>query len=161
MSQTQHCRLAITPLSPVHMGSGQDYEPTGYVIDDETLYEFDGIAALQALPQAERDRLGRILEGRPKPDTLREVQRFFYDNRARLIAVSRHQVRVNRTVEGFYEERVGRIAQHEQGGGRVQNRLEIERTAYNPPTGQAILPGSGLKGAIRTALLDAKNGNSS
>jgi CRISPR-associated protein Csm5 len=157
MTETQHWWLAITPLSPVHMGAGQDYEPTGYVIDDGALFEFDGIAALKALPRAERDRLGRLLEGRPTPDMLREVQRFFYENRGRLIAVSRGQVRVNETVEAFYQERVGRVAQHEHGGGRVQNRLEIERTAYNPPSGQAILPGSGLKGAIRTALLDVVN----
>jgi CRISPR-associated protein Csm5 len=157
MTETQHWRLAITPLSPVHMGAGQDYEPTGYVIDDGALFEFEGIAALKALPKTERDRLGRVLDGRPTPDMLREVQRFFYENRQRLIAVSRGQIRVNQTVEAFYQERVGRVAQHDHGGGRVQNRLEIERTAYNPPTGQAILPGSGLKGAMRTALLDAVN----
>lgn len=157
MSQIQHWRLAITPLSPVHLGTGQDYQPTAYVIDDGVLYAFDGIAALNALSQAERDRLGRMLEGRLSADRLWEVQRFFYDNRRRLAAVSRHQVRVNQTVEAFYRERVGQIVQHEHGGGKVQNKLEIERTAFNPPSGEAILPGSGLKGAIRTALLDVLN----
>jgi len=157
MSQTGYWRLAITPLSPVHLGTGQDYEPTNYVIDDGTLYAFDGVAALEALPATERERLGRMVGGRPTPDMLRQVQRFFYDNRDILIAVSGHQVRVTRTVEAFYGERVGRIVQHEHGGGQVQNKLEIERTAYNPPTGQAILPGSGLKGAMRTALLNAVN----
>lgn len=157
MIHTHHWRLAITPLSPVHMGAGQDYEPTAYVIDGGTLYEFDGIAALQVLPSAERERLGAVLAGRPSQDMLLQVQSFFHGNREPLMAVSRHQVRVNPTVGVFYEERVGRVAQHETGGGRVQNRLEIQRTAWNPPTGQAILPGSGLKGAIRTALLDAVN----
>lgn len=27
-------RLAITPLSPIHIGCGEDYVPTNYVIDD-------------------------------------------------------------------------------------------------------------------------------
>jgi CRISPR-associated protein Csm5 len=85
------------------------------------------------------------------------VQAFFHANRERLIAVSRNQVRVNPSVEGFYRERVGQVAQHETGGRRVQNKLEIERTAYNPPTGQAIVPGSALKGAIRTELLNQVN----
>jgi CRISPR-associated protein Csm5 len=104
------------------------------------------LTALEVLPDNERVRLGRMLEGRPTPDTLRQVQRFFHDNRAALIAIAHQQVRVNATVEAFYGERVGQVAQHEQGGQKVQNRLEIERTAYNPPTGQAILPGSGPQG---------------
>ena len=158
MSQTQHWSLAITPLSPVHLGTGQDYEPTGYVIDSGALYAFDGIAALAALPAAERARLERILSGHPTQDMLRSVQRFFHDNRESLIPVSSTQVRVNATVEAFYGERVGSVVQHEQGGGRVQNKLEIQRTAYNPPTGRPIVPGSGVKGAIRTALLDQLNG---
>ncbi len=153
----QHWHLAITPLSPVHMGTDADYEPTGYVIEDGTLYEFDSLAALTVLPQPERKRLDKILNGRPNQDMLLQVQSFFYHNRERLIAAARHQVQVNPSVEAFYNERIGRVSQHESGGRRVQNRLEIERTAWNSVTGQATLPGSGLKGAIRTALLDAEN----
>jgi CRISPR-associated protein Csm5 len=157
MTQFQQWSLAITPLSPVHLGTGQDYEPSGYVIDEGALYEFDGISALQALPDAERERLAKILDGRPTQDMLLEVQRFFHGNRERLIPVAINQVRVNPTVEAFYGERVGTVAQEEQGGRRVQNKLEIQRTAYNPPSRRPIVPGSGLKGAIRTALLDAEN----
>ncbi|NEX22442.1 CRISPR-associated protein Csm5 [Thiorhodococcus mannitoliphagus] len=157
MSIDRHWGLSITPLSPVHLGSGQDYEPTGYVIDDGALHEFDGIAALQALPDQERAKLGRILEGRPTQDMLRQVQTFFHGNRERLIAVSRRCVRVNPSVEAFYKERVGKVVQREERGREVQNRLEIERTAFNPCSGAPILPGSGIKGAIRTALLDREN----
>lgn len=157
MSIDQHWQLAITPLSPVHLGSGQDYQPTGYVIDDETLYEFDGIAALRALPEQERNKLGKILDGRPTQDMLRQVQTFFHTNRERLIAVSRRCVQVNATVDAFYRERIGQVVQWEARGQAVQNRLEIERTAFNPCTGAPMLPGSGLKGAIRTALLDREN----
>ena len=37
------------------------------------------------------------------------------------------------------------------------NRLEIERTFFNPVNGVPVLPGSGMKGAMRTALLDGMN----
>jgi CRISPR-associated protein Csm5 len=161
MSRDRHWQLAITPLSPVHLGSGQDYEPTGYVIDDGALFEFDGLAALSALPELERAKLGKILDGAPTQVMLRQVQGFFYSNRDRLIAASRRVVRVNPSVEAFYRDRIGQVAQRETGGREVQNRLEIERTAYNPVNGAPILAGSGLKGAIRTALLDGENrGNS-
>ncbi len=157
MSRDRHYRLAVTPLSPVHMGTDADYEPTGYVIDDGALFEFDGIGALAALPAAERERLGRILAGKADDRMLREVQGFFHANRERLIGHSRRQVRVNPTIEAFYKDRVGQVAQHEQGGRKVQNKLEIQRTAWNPVSGRPILPGSGLKGAIRTALLNSTN----
>ena len=154
MSRDRHYRLAVTPLSPVHMGTDADYEPTGYVIDDGALFEFDGIGALAALPAAERERLDRILAAKADDRMLREVQGFFHANRERLIGHSRRQVRVNPTIEAFYKDRVGQVAQHEQGGRKVQNKLEIQRTAWNPVSGRPILPGSGLKGAIRTALLN-------
>jgi CRISPR-associated protein Csm5 len=157
MTIEQHWQLAITPLSPVHMGTGRDYEPTGYIIDGEALFEFDGLSALQVLPEKEQLQLSAILDGPPRQEMLRNVQSFYYRNREQLIGASRHQVQVNPTVEGFYQERVGKVVQHETGGGKVQNRLEIERTAWNPTTGEAILPGSGLKGAMRTALLDSRN----
>ena len=34
-------RLLISTLSPVHIGCGEDYDPTHYVIEDDTLYEFE------------------------------------------------------------------------------------------------------------------------
>lgn len=153
----QRWNLAITPLSPVHMGTDADYDPTGYVIEDGVLYEFDGLAALSVLPDVERKRLDAILNGRATQDMLLQVQAFFYGNRERLTAVSRNQVQVSPEMEAFYQERVGHVSQHETGGRRVQNKLEIERTAFNPVSHQAIMPGTGLKGAIRTALLNAVN----
>lgn len=156
----QNWRLAITPLSPVHLGTGQDYQPTAYVIDGGALYEFDSLSALEALPAGERKRLGMLLDGRPNPAMLRQVQAFFHMNRELLIATSRHQVKVNASVEAFYKERVGKVVQQQRNGDDAQNKLEIERTAWSSGTSQAIIPGSGLKGAIRTALLDVENKNS-
>ena len=57
----------------------------------------------------------------------------------------------------MYNKRIGKTAQYESGGKQVINRLEIERTFYNPVNRQPILPGSSIKGAIRTALLNQVN----
>jgi CRISPR-associated protein Csm5 len=149
--------LAITPLSPVHLGTGADYDPTGYVIDDGVLYEFDGLAALSVLPEAKRRQLNSILSGRANQNMLLQVQDFFYSNKEALKGVSRRQVHVSPTIEAFYQERVGHVSQHETGGRKVQNKLEIERSAWNPAKQQPFIPGSGIKGAIRTALLNDLN----
>ena len=42
-------RMHITPLSPIHVGTGESYEPTNYVIEDGVLHEFDTGAVMAAL----------------------------------------------------------------------------------------------------------------
>lgn len=149
--------LLISTLSPVNMGTDQDYEPTNYVIDGEALYEFDPVAAARIVPAAERRQLSDMLDGRPDEKMLKGVQGFFHRNRDWLIPNSINTVRVWEGVVKLYNERVGTAANVEGGGAQVINKLEIQRTFFNPIGRRPILPGSGLKGAIRTALLDAVN----
>ena len=48
-------RLLITPLSPVHVGTGDTYEPTNYVIEDDALHEFDPGEIVEVLSKSDRD----------------------------------------------------------------------------------------------------------
>ncbi len=148
--------LHLTPLSPVHLGTDEDYTPTQYVIEDDALFEFDH-RALTALPATDRAVLMRILEGRPQPRMLKQVQAYFFERRDRLIPEAVNVVKVCAGVATLYRARVGRAANVESGGREVHNRLEIERAAYDPADRRLYVPGSGLKGAIRTALLDRRN----
>lgn len=149
-------RLWITPLSPVHMGTDEDYAPTNYVMEDDALYEFDE-TGLSRLPQIERDKLQGILKGKATPDMLKKVQGFFFQNRERLLPGAINIVRVSEELAALYRARVGKAANIESGGREAQNKLEIERASYNPADRRLYLPGTGLKGAIRTALLDSEN----
>ncbi|HHJ38547.1 MAG: hypothetical protein AXA67_08270 [Methylothermaceae bacteria B42] len=149
-------KLWITPLSPVHMGTDEDYTPTSYVIDGNALYEFDQ-RALENLPPAERSQLNAILNGKATPDMLKQVQAFFHRNREWLIPAAANVVKVSTEMAKLYEDRIGKAANVESGGKQVLNALEIERAYYNPTDRWLMLPGSGLKGAMRTALLDAVN----
>jgi len=149
-------KLWITPLSPVHMGTDEDYTPTSYVIEGDALYEFDQ-RALENLPDSERKRLNGLLDGEARPEMLKEVQAFFHRNRERLIPAAVNVVKVSAEMAKLYENRVGKAANVETDGRQVLNALEIERACYNPTGRRLMLPGSGLKGAMRTALLDAIN----
>lgn len=66
--------LVISTLSPVHIGCGEDYEPTNYVIDGNTLYAFDPARLLAELLTEQLDELLRALDDR---DPVRAAQRFF------------------------------------------------------------------------------------
>lgn len=153
----QHYTLTYTPLSPIHIGTGDSYEPTNYVIDNGTLYEFDTGGALTALTETDRNELNRIVNARASEDMLKAVQRFFYERRDRLKPWSINTIPVLDGVAELYGKRVGQTANRESGSSQVLNKLEIDRTARNPINRQPVLFGSSIKGAIRTALLDQIN----
>jgi len=150
-------RLAISTLSPVHMGTGEDYEPGNYVIDGDTLYEFDSASAAAAIGGEQRRQLGAALMGRPDEKMLKSVQRFFHDNRERVIPGATNALPVKPSVAALYAARIGVAASVERDGKQVINQLHIERTCHDFVTRAPMMPGSGLKGAIRTALLDGVN----
>jgi len=149
-------QVLITPLSPVHMGTDEDYDPTNYVIEGDVLYEFDH-RALSALPDDTRKKLATMLEGKANERMLMRVQALFFEHRKQLVPHAINQTRVSHGVAELYRSRIGQAAHRESGGKTVRNKLEIERVFYNPLNRHPILPGSGLKGAIRTALLNSIN----
>ncbi|MGZ8237413.1 MAG: RAMP superfamily CRISPR-associated protein [Methylobacter sp.] len=154
-----HYTLKYTPLSPLHIGADESYEPGNYVIDEEAgaLYSFDSSAALAGLSEAERQQLLAIVNGKPDDSMLTNVQAFFHRHREKLLAFANQPVPTVSGIKALYEKRIGKTAQHEGHGKRVINKLEIDRTFYNPVDGNPLLPGSSIKGAIRTALLDGIN----
>ena len=147
--------LRITPLTPVHVGCGTDFDPTNYVIDGDLLYHFD--PSLADLGDAGRNALRAALKGRGT-DLILQVQRFFHAQREVFKGVATGCVSVSVGVASQYRDRIGTVAQREADGSRVVNLLEIERTSHHPHSGIPYLPGSSLKGAMRTAWLDKVNG---
>jgi CRISPR-associated protein Csm5 len=157
--KTHDCyRLHLTPLSPLHIGSGESYEPTHYVIDAEAvLHEFDTGGVMAALGDAERRQLLTIASSRPSADMIKNLQRFFHEQQSRLTDEAVNRIPVLPAIAALYKSRVGQTAQQAHNGQESINRLEIDRCAYHPGTRKPVLYGSSLKGAIRTALLDRIN----
>lgn len=147
-------RLLISTVSPVHIGCGHDYEPTNYVIDDDKLYAFEPASLVSKLNQSERDELSRIADKENSALTVQNVQKFFFRHREQAMEVASHSAPVAKAVANFYTKRIGQVANRQSDGQNVINNLEIARTAFDPLTSLPLLPGSSLKGAIRTALLE-------
>lgn len=144
--------VAISTLSPVHIGCGEDYEPTNYVIYQKKLHAFDPARLLTQLTPKERDELSRALDDK---NPLLAAQRFFARYREPISEIASHNVPVVDSVNQFYESRFGKVAQREEQGKAVINKLEIARSAFDLYSQLPLLPGSSLKGAIRTAVLEA------
>ena len=144
-------RLALTPLSPIHIGCGEDCEPTNYVIDEGVLYGFDPSRAV--LNDLQRSKL---MDAANRASLL-GIQKFFKDNATTFKALADTLIPVSSGVDQEYEQSVGRAANVEASGNQVFNRLFIERTMHTGKQRLPFIPGSSFKGAIRTAILDDLN----
>ena len=74
--RAERVELRLTPLSPIHIGAGEDFDPTGYVIDDGVLYHFDPAAV--PLDASDRKALLAAVNQRGD-DAILAVQRFFHE----------------------------------------------------------------------------------
>lgn len=141
--QQQKC--FITTLAPVHMGAGEDYYPTQYVMDDGILYAFDEMQMGRALGGKMMMEMAKQAES--GKDAMTALQKKVYEQREKLKAVAERSLPVSSGIQSKYTQTMN--------GGR--NELAIQRTFFNPFDGNPVIPGSGIKGAIRTALLDQLN----
>jgi CRISPR-associated protein Csm5 len=150
MNLTEHVEIRLSTLSPVHIGCGEDYEPTGFVIQNGALYHFD--PSIADLPPNDRKTLLGLVES-PRID-MPAVRRFFKDRSQHFLPHATRIVPVTPAVEASYQK------SFTDQQARNDAKLEIDRTFYNPFDGQPVVPGSSIKGAIRTAVLDALNADS-
>lgn len=132
--------ITISTLAPVHIGCGIDYEPTNYVMHDDCLYPFSHIDEA-AFPTEEQ--LKNLLK---QAGSIQGLWKIFH---------SETHINTLKSMAGRYlPMKTGIRNQQEQRIQNMQFPLIIERTAFDPLSDLPILPGTGLKGAIRTALLE-------
>ncbi len=143
--------LLISTLSPVHIGCGEVYEPSGFVIHQGLLHALDPADLAAALTDSERKRLATLAEQR---EPIGAMQRFFRDSAPRFAELARHQVEVAPELAREYASKIGRPTQPGQSGDSTYNSFQLARTAYQPLDDAPYLPGSSLKGSIRTAWLN-------
>lgn len=146
--------VQITTLSPVQLGSGEDFYPTNYVItDDGWLHHFDELALSYAL-KGNLSKLSNALESQRGDDMILSIQRLIREYSKDLSKLAFYSLPVSQGFLTFYISRIGQIAQRETGNRRVVNRLQISRTFIHPHKHVPVIPGSALKGAIRTAIVN-------
>lgn len=137
-------RLHVEPLTPIHVGCGQTIEPYEYDLaeDDEFywLVVLDLGAILADMPPAVRARFDQFSQRADFP-ALRRWLRQHADRRRH----ARWRVRVD---DDAYQEILRNINNPDRLG-------EIHLFTRDAATGRPYLPGSSIKGAIRTALVDA------
>ena len=148
-------KLKLTALTPIHIGTGEHYEPTNFVIDNGYLYEFDEIKFYEKLDKEQKDDFLKAVEKKDSSDSLFEIHRVIKQNKKKAIESKISKVQVSKGIERDYENKIGRVMQ-QKGGRRVQkskvfNRFQIEKTMRLKNSKRVYIPASSIKGSISTA----------
>lgn len=131
-----NCRLQLAPLSPVHIGSGETIEPYEYVIDDDGLHK----VSLTRLLSVAADRDRRHLQVAMEQDLV---------NLRTQLAGTKHLVRE----ASEYRIDVSDSVRLEYHNSLSDSSNALEISLFTRSVSGPIIPGSSVKGAIRTAVL--------
>lgn len=151
MQNTFKVRLHI--FSPVHIGCDEVYEPTGFAVDkvNKKLISFDPISLINSFNKTDRDKFLAICE-KGTLESILEIYKFLW---SRTELPQGHQVDIT---DGFLKnyERVATKLQPRQVKQEL-SQFSIYRTSFLPADNSAYIPGTALKGALRTGWLNHLN----
>lgn len=154
-SDNMQC-FALTCLSPVHVATGDSLNPGEYLIADNALYELGQGGLSPALTATQRSELLMILESNDSALPL-TVQRFLAREAGKLKYAARRMRPLLPGISRYYQSRLGQVMQADpKTQKQVINQLALMRHV-GAALGAPYIPGSTLKGAIRTALISALN----
>ncbi len=140
-SETRTYRIKV--LSPLHIGCGQVYEPTSFVIKEQekVLVGFDPWAFLMSLSSGKREQYSAICK-KGTVDSLLEIYDFI--NREAQSMVGVEAVLSSEFIKHYKDTLKNKNF----------NKFHIERTAFNSLDNSLYIPGSAIKGSLRTAVLE-------
>lgn len=145
MKTTYKC--VITVNSPLHIGCDEVYQPMGFVLDEEqkTLISFDPVSFISSLSRADKDTLSSLCRLGDLPSILR-IYKFFQGRKA--------QGRRVRVPQAFIDHYRSTLKIPENKIQQELNKFVVERTAFRTADNRPFIPGSSIKGALRTGYLN-------
>jgi CRISPR-associated protein Csm5 len=138
-------KLKLLFYSPVHIGEGGELEPFEYVIKDKYLHTFSFETFAAGLSREDREKLMH-LQRNEKESSLKDIRNFIR-HRVQPEAFL-DKIRVTDAAARVYEDRFT----------DMKNMLTMD--PFIKTMGCPYIPGSSLKGSIRTAVLNLWAGES-
>ncbi|MBN2299298.1 MAG: type III-A CRISPR-associated RAMP protein Csm5 [Deltaproteobacteria bacterium] len=150
MSETRTFHIQI--VSPIHIGCDEVYDPMSFVIDEQRdiLIAFDLIDFLRGLKEEERKRFSNICS-KGTVESILEIYKFMRGRKA-----SGYEVKIPSGLKQHYVKTLSLSLKDTRKIQQELNNFTISRTVFNPNTNQPYIPGSSIKGALRTAWLNRK-----
>ena len=150
MEKPLKVRLHI--ISPVHIGCDDVYEPMSFKVDDvkKKLIVFDPLNFIKLLSAEDKQQFTKYcLQG--DISSIISIYKFISNRQ-----VNGREVDISDKLIAHYKKVRDFPIKDEKKIKQELNQFSISRTAYNPHNRIPYIPGSSLKGAMRTAYLSAQ-----
>jgi len=140
-------KIRLHVLSPIHIGCDDVYEPTSFVIDEEKkkLIEFDPLEFVKSLNPQELAELSKTATTDNLLAIFKTIKRLYKPS------IKGREVEITDYLVSHYKKILG-MGTYEKNA--VINQFTINRTAYKSFDNMPYIPGSSIKGSIRTAYLN-------
>jgi CRISPR-associated protein Csm5 len=144
----------LTPLTGVHIGTGEELSPLDYKIASKienvnfnkpVYWKFSNDRILQRLCENENERAMSAFERVSVDGNMRELYNFFQNNCVYLKDTD-YPCEITKKFKKLYYENQEKDPQ--------QNAAKVLQMYHTEGTPNPVIPGSSLKGSIRTALLN-------
>lgn len=144
MNKTVKIRLHV--ISPIHIGCDDVYEPTSFVIDEKKkkLIEFDPMEFVKALTPKEREELNKIACQDNLLALFKTIKRLYKPE------IKGREIEITDYLIEHYKKILNMSTFNKK---TIINQFTIYKTAYIPQTNLPYIPGSSLKGSLRTGYL--------
>jgi CRISPR-associated protein Csm5 len=146
--EDRRIKCCLQNFSPIHIGCDEVYEPTGFVVDrnNNCLKIFDPLLFIAKLSKHDREKFSGICK-KGTIESILEIYKFLNNCPA--------QGRSVKICNGFVDH-YNQVLKLPSGKIKNElNRFKIERTAFCIFDQRPYIPGSTVKGALRTAYLNS------
>ena len=147
-------KFYIQTISPVHIGCDEVYEPTGFVLNQNArqMIVFDPISFISQMEDADKAEFSQIC-AKGTIASILEIYKFMQDKSAegRMIDVCPDFLK-------HYKQTLSLPLRNQREIQQNLNSFAIPRTAFRSVDQRPYIPGSAIKGALRTAYLNLMEG---
>ncbi len=141
-------KIRLHVLSPIHIGCDDVYEPTSFVIDEhkKKLIKFDPLDFVKSLKPQELAEFSNTASGDNILAIFKTIKRLYNPTiRGKEVEITDYLIE--------HYEKILRMGTFDKNA--VINQFSMNKTAFNPQDNTPYIPGTSLKGALRTAYLSA------
>ncbi len=149
--------VQLHPLTPIHMGTGDKYEMFDFVMTEKPHRTPPYIMHRMNVLQAIKDILNPVDKLKiQEADGLKFLQTKIFKNVHILLKTLQQTIEIPISRD-LYREYETYMQNEKQDKKQALNQWNIFRTACNGTNDAPYIPGSGIKGAIKTAVFSCKN----
>lgn len=152
----KHLHVYLKIVCPVHIGCDDVYEPTEFFIDSKKkkLVTFEPIDFIKALSPDEKEKFSELcMQG--ELSAIPQLYLFIEEKASKSNTLTVREIDIAAGLITNYARVKSLVKEKDEKKiSQELNQFTIRRTAYNSHTNLPYIPGSSVKGSLRTAYLN-------